>query len=130
MLMSIVAIMVEVRLESGSRSGLGSGLQSGSGLGTGSCFSAVMRTAALSPRLATAMVLPRVRVRVGVRVRVRVRCFGVTRRHQAVLCVRQRCERTRYRSCIWAAAGREGVQHTDGDAGWRLRRHGSFPNLD
>ena len=31
---------------------------------------------------------------------------------------------------IWAAAGREGAQHADSDAGWRLGRHDSGLNLD
>ena len=56
-------------------------------------------------------------------VRVRVKCFVVTRGSKGVLCVQQHCGR-RYRSGIWATAGREGVQHADGDAEWRLGRMG------
>ena len=36
--------------------------------------------------------------------------------------IRQRCGRRKQRICIWAVAGREAVQHVDGDAGWRLGR--------
>ena len=70
----------------------------------------------------------RARVCVSVRVMARVRCFVVTGGHKGVLCVWQYCGRRR--CCIWAATRREGVQHADSDAGWRLGRRDSSLNLD
>ena len=64
------------------------------------------------------------------RVRIRVRCFVATRGHKWVMCVQQRCGRRRWRTCIWAVAGREAVQHADSDAAWRLGRRDSGLNLD
>ena len=46
----------------------------------------------------------------------------ITGVRKGVLCVRQRCRRRRYQGGIWAVAGRDGVQHADSDAGWRLGR--------
>ena len=37
---------------------------------------------------------------------------------RGLLCVRQQCRRWRSLSGTWAAAGKEGVQHADSDAGW------------
>ena len=70
-----------------------------------------------------------VRVRVEVSYRDRVRCFVVTGDIKGALCVRQCCG-SRRRTGIWAAAEREGVQHADSDAGWRLGRFDSDLNLD
>ena len=50
-------------------------------------------------------------------IRDRFRYFVVTGAHKGVLCVRQHCGRRRQRSCIWAVAGWQGVQHAHGDDG-------------
>ena len=34
------------------------------------------------------------------------------------------------RSGVWAVAGREAVEHADGDAGWKLGRRDSSLDLD
>ena len=47
-----------------------------------------------------------------------------------MLCVRQCCERRMWGSDIWAAAGRQCVQHSDNDAGCTVGRCNSHLNVD